>query len=88
MGKARLKYAIEESKRILGIPEDYLLGIVSRELNKDQRPEAALELIAKLEVVYVVFYGQLMYRRVKFKPDFFFFFRVLFVYLFGVSFFG
>lgn len=30
ISKARLKYAIEESKRILGIPEDYLLGIVSR----------------------------------------------------------
>ncbi|CBJ25823.1 Phosphoglycerate dehydrogenase / Phosphoserine aminotransferase [Ectocarpus siliculosus] len=28
VGKARLKYAIEESKRILGIPDDYLLGIV------------------------------------------------------------
>ena len=29
VGKARLKYAIEESKRILGVPDDYLLGIVS-----------------------------------------------------------
>lgn len=29
IGKARLKYAIDESKRILGIPDDYLLGIVS-----------------------------------------------------------
>ncbi|CAM9489142.1 unnamed protein product [Chrysoparadoxa australica] len=28
LGKARLKFAIEESKRILGIPDDYLLGIV------------------------------------------------------------
>ncbi|CAM9360858.1 unnamed protein product [Ascophyllum nodosum] len=28
VGKARLKYAIEESKRLLGIPDDYLLGIV------------------------------------------------------------
>eukprot|EP00752_Nemacystus_decipiens_P017230 g15435.t1 len=28
VGKARLKYAIEESKRILGVPDDYLLGIV------------------------------------------------------------
>lgn len=29
IGKSRLKYAIEESKRILGVPDDYLLGIVS-----------------------------------------------------------
>ena len=29
VGKARLKYAIEASKRILGTPDDYLLGIVS-----------------------------------------------------------
>ncbi|CAM9994764.1 unnamed protein product, partial [Sphacelaria rigidula] len=28
IGKSRLKYAIEESKRILGVPDDYLLGIV------------------------------------------------------------
>jgi len=29
LGKARLKKAIEDSKRILGVPDDYLLGIVS-----------------------------------------------------------
>ncbi|CAN0483492.1 unnamed protein product, partial [Discosporangium mesarthrocarpum] len=28
LGKARLKLAIEESKRILGVPDNYLLGIV------------------------------------------------------------
>jgi len=28
LGKAKLKFAIEESKRILGLPSDYLLGIV------------------------------------------------------------
>ena len=28
LGKARLKSAIEETRRLLGIPEDYLLGIV------------------------------------------------------------
>ena len=28
LGKSRLKYAIEETKRILGIPEDYRVGIV------------------------------------------------------------
>ena len=29
LGKARLKKAIDDSKRILGVPDDYLLGIVS-----------------------------------------------------------
>ena len=28
LGKARLKKAIDDSKRILGLPDDYLLGIV------------------------------------------------------------
>ncbi|KAG5182669.1 phosphoserine aminotransferase [Tribonema minus] len=28
LGKARLKYAIEETKRLLGVPSDYLVGIV------------------------------------------------------------
>mmetsp|Transcript_43199 Transcript_43199/g.101295 ORF Transcript_43199/g.101295 Transcript_43199/m.101295 type:complete len:243 (+) Transcript_43199:90-818(+) len=28
VGKARLKFAIEETKRLLGIPSDYLVGIV------------------------------------------------------------
>ena len=32
LGKARLKKAIDDSKRILGLPDDYLLGIVRRSL--------------------------------------------------------
>lgn len=28
LGKARLKYAIDESRKLLGIPDDYLIGIV------------------------------------------------------------
>jgi len=28
MGKSRLKLALEETRRILGIPEEYLVGIV------------------------------------------------------------